>query len=271
VRRRTGRILLGEDNVTNQFVVLAILQKLGWRADAVANGKEALISLRSMPYDLVLMDCQMPEMNGFQAAAAVRDPQSGVRNPAIPIIAVTANAMQGDREDCLAAGMDDYIAKPIEPAALAALLDKWLPEPTPVATIRDSITPVREPRNIAPPVFDEPALVARLMGDRELARKIVGAFLDDVPAQLAALQSHVAAGDAAAVVLQAHNIKGAAANAAAIALHAVALQLERAGRASNLDAMSAGLRELQGRFETTREAMKRMKNAGLVHTKRSQL
>ena len=93
----------------------------------MGNGKEALESLRSIPYDLVLMDCQMPEMNGYEAAKRIRDPQSGVLNPEIPIVALTAHAMKGDREKCLAAGMNDYISKPVHPECLAAVLEKWLP------------------------------------------------------------------------------------------------------------------------------------------------
>ena len=108
-RKRTGRILVAEDNITNQQVALGILAKLGFRADAVANGKEALESLRRTPYDLVLMDCQMPEMNGYEAAMRIRDTQSGVRKPDIPIIALTAHAMKGDREECLAVGMNTIL------------------------------------------------------------------------------------------------------------------------------------------------------------------
>jgi CheY-like chemotaxis protein len=125
--RRSSRILIAEDNLTNQQVALALLDKLGYEADVVADGKEALRALASSPYDLVLMDCQMPEMNGYEAAARIRDPQSGVRNSKIPIVALTAHAMQGDREKCLEAGMDDYITKPVNPRTLAAMLEKWLP------------------------------------------------------------------------------------------------------------------------------------------------
>ena len=126
--KRARRILVAEDNLTNRRVALAILKKLGCSADAVADGKEALASLRSIPYDLVLMDCQMPEMSGYEAAVCIRDPRSGVRNPQVPIVAVTAHAMNGDREECLAAGMNDYLSKPVQPSTLAAMLDKWLPE-----------------------------------------------------------------------------------------------------------------------------------------------
>jgi PAS domain S-box-containing protein len=124
--KRPWRILVAEDNVTNQKVALAILGKLGYRADVVANGEEALVSLRSVPYDLVLMDCQMPEMNGYEAAACIRDPEFGVRDPNVPIIALTAHAMKGDRERCLAAGMNDFVSKPVGPATLSGVLDKWL-------------------------------------------------------------------------------------------------------------------------------------------------
>jgi PAS domain S-box-containing protein len=127
MHRGVLRILLAEDNITNQQVAVGILKKLGLRADAVANGAEALKALETIPYDLVLMDVQMPEMNGIDATRQIRDPQSKVRDHRIPIIAMTANAMQGDREKCLEAGMNDYVPKPISPQVLAKALDKWLP------------------------------------------------------------------------------------------------------------------------------------------------
>jgi len=122
------RILLAEDNITNQQVALGILRKLGLSADAVANGTEALKALESIPYDLVLMDVQMPEMDGYEATQQIRNPQSAVANHGIPIIAMTAHAMQGDRERCLEAGMNDYVTKPVSPQALVEALEKWLPK-----------------------------------------------------------------------------------------------------------------------------------------------
>jgi PAS domain S-box-containing protein len=123
---RHARILLVEDNPINQRVALAILKKLGLAADAVANGHEALCALASIPYDLVLMDCQMPEMDGFEATRRLRNPDSGVIDPSVPVIAFTANAMRDDREVCLAAGMDDYLAKPVTADKLRTKLASWL-------------------------------------------------------------------------------------------------------------------------------------------------
>jgi len=120
------RVLLVEDNDVNRIVAEGLLRKLGLRTDAVGNGVEALAALERETYDLVLMDVQMPVMDGLEASRQIRNPQSAVRDRSIPIIAMTAHAMQGDREKCLAAGMDDYIAKPISAKALAVVLEKWL-------------------------------------------------------------------------------------------------------------------------------------------------
>jgi CheY-like chemotaxis protein len=119
------RILVAEDNVVNQKVALAILRKLGYRGEAVANGQDALAAVGRAPYDVVLMDCQMPGMDGYEAARRIRALPAPANR--IPIVAVTANAMKGDREQCLQAGMDDYITKPVTAAAVEAALERWLP------------------------------------------------------------------------------------------------------------------------------------------------
>lgn len=123
---RGVRILLAEDNVINQKVAQSILGKLGCKADVVANGVEAVRALEMINYDLVLMDCQMPDMDGFEATAMIRDPESKVLNHKIVVIAMTANAMKGDRENCIEAGMDDYLTKPVKKDELANMLEKWV-------------------------------------------------------------------------------------------------------------------------------------------------
>ena len=124
--RRTSRILVVEDNVVNQTVALATLKKLGLDADLVVDGVEALEALRRRRYDLVLMDCQMPVLDGYDTTRQLRDPTTGVLDPGVLVIAMTASAMQGDREVCLAAGMNDYLSKPITAAKLEAVLERWL-------------------------------------------------------------------------------------------------------------------------------------------------
>ncbi len=120
------RILLAEDNLVNQRVALAMLRRLGCRTDVVANGREAVKALQNASYDLVLMDCQMPVMDGFEATRAIREKEAAASSPSIPIIAMTASAMQADRERCLLAGMSDFIAKPVQPGELAEMLARWL-------------------------------------------------------------------------------------------------------------------------------------------------
>ena len=120
------RILLAEDSIINQKVAQAMLQKLGYKCDAVADGQEAVRALEMIYYDLVLMDCQMQEMSGFEATAIIRDNESKVLNHSVPIIAMTSFTMKGDREKCIEAGMSDYLAKPVHKSQLDQMLLKWL-------------------------------------------------------------------------------------------------------------------------------------------------
>jgi PAS domain S-box-containing protein len=134
------RILLAEDHPVNRAVMLAVLGRLGYRAEAVPDGREAVKALQAAHYDLVFMDCQMPELDGYEATRLIRDPATGALNPRTPIVAVTASAMAGDREKCIQAGMDDYLTKPFEPGDLERTLDKWLGR-TPQEVTVDSLAP----------------------------------------------------------------------------------------------------------------------------------
>jgi CheY-like chemotaxis protein len=125
--RRGSRLLLAEDNPTNQLVATKILERLGYRVAIAANGEEAIEALKRSEFALILMDLQMPGMGGLEACRIIRDPASEVTCHEIPIVAMTANAMQGDRELCLEAGMDDYISKPVKPNELRVVLERLLP------------------------------------------------------------------------------------------------------------------------------------------------
>ena len=163
-----GRILVVEDNPVNQLVAVRMLEKLGHHADVAANGKEALDALRTIPYDLVFMDCQMPEMDGFEAAQRIRQGEAGQTRVGIPIIAMTARAMQGDREACLSSGMNDYVTKPVDPVVLSEVLGTWLGRGTP-----SSITARKEPiqrKKIDPHAFLEGGYVSPLAGFEKAKR-----------------------------------------------------------------------------------------------------
>ncbi len=259
MRRGAARILLAEDNIFNQEVAVGILKKLGVHTDVVANGAEAIKALETLPYDLVLMDVQMPEMDGLEATRRIRQPESAVRNHQVPIIAMTANAMQGDREKCLEAGMNDYTSKPVSPKDLALTLEKWLPKKAGGGEQTAGAAPVAatEPQAL---VFDKAGMMARVMDDEDLARSLARMFLEHIPGQIEELKGFLKANDTPSVTRQAHSIKGAAANVGGEALCEVALQMEQAGKAGNLSAVAKLLPEMEARFARLREAINELLN-----------
>jgi PAS domain S-box-containing protein len=264
MRRGALRILLAEDNLTNQQVALGILKKLGLHADVVANGVEAITALESVPYALVLMDVQMPTMDGIEATGHIRDPKSAVQNHGIPIIAMTAHAMEGDRKRCLEAGMNDYVSKPVSPQALAEALARWLPgeetvRPKAASAARETVVfSAAEAAASAGPekvVFDRAGVVARLMDDEDLARTVAEGFLEDIPRQIEVLRRCLDASDADGATRQAHTIKGASANVGGEALRAVALEMEKAAQAGDLAAAMTHMPDLESRFARLKVAM----------------
>jgi len=207
--RTNVRILVAEDNPTNQKFAQAILKKLGYRADVAANGLETIEALSHIPYDLVLMDCQMPEMDGLEATRRIRAAGSGVLNPRVPIVAMTANAMQGQKELCLSAGMDDYLSKPVQPRELAEMLRRRLSGVSPNADAQTAPSKAAALTSLQnDKVFREAELLERLMYDRGLARRIVAQFLSDVPVQLGKLKDFLSMGDTLGARRQAHTIRG---------------------------------------------------------------
>jgi len=217
-----GRILVVEDNPVNREVLLAQLSVLGCQASAVENGAEAVEAVAGGGYDLVLMDCQMPVMDGFEATLHIRE----LHRSDIPIVAVTADAMPADRDRCLRAGMNDYIAKPVELQRLSDAVARWLParSKAPAGVAGDSDAAA------APIVFNERALMRRLLGDQRLAGAILRSFVADFPGRLDSLRQCIAAGDSPGVRQRAHRLKGAAATVAAESLSALAKAIEEAGK-----------------------------------------
>jgi PAS domain S-box-containing protein len=258
MRRGAVRILLAEDNVTNQQVALGILRKLGLRADTVHDGHQAIESLERELYDLVLMDVQMPEMDGFEATRRIRDPDSAVLRHDVPIIAMTAHAMQGDREQCLAAGMDDYVTKPISAQTLGAALDRWLPREDPDRASHSAPDRGAAGSSSQGPgavVFDRAGLLSRLMDDAELVRVVVAGFLDDAPRLIAALTESVSSGDTPAAIRHAHTIKGASASVGAEAMCAIAERIEAAAIVGDDGAIRRLLPDLESSFARLRDEL----------------
>jgi two-component system sensor histidine kinase/response regulator len=219
-------ILLAEDNIVNQKVAVRQLQKLGYRADAVANGREAVEALERISYDLVLMDCQMPELDGYEATGEIRRREGNTKHT--PIVAMTANALQGDRDRCLAAGMDDYISKPVKPEDLAQVLGRLLAKTSNEEEVESKIT---EP--VSPPV-DMKRLYQVMGTEPTELREILDIYLEQMPLSLEKLSIAIESGNANDVNLIAHNCAGTSANCGITAVVEAFKELERMGREQQL-------------------------------------
>jgi CheY-like chemotaxis protein/HPt (histidine-containing phosphotransfer) domain-containing protein len=250
------RILLAEDNITNQQVAIGILKKLGYQTTAVFNGREALEMVKSQKFHLILLDVQMPEMDGFETTKRIRRLAPPNRN--IPIIAMTAHAMQGDREKCLAAGMDDYLSKPVTPKALQDILQRWLPHVQESNQMEPSVQELEintdSPRQ-AEGLWDRTSLQERMMDDEELVSVVIQGFLDDIPIQIQLLARMLEEQDLKGAERQAHTIKGAAANVGAMSLSKKAASLEQLIRNNEAVQAQKELIDLQSLFEKLKEMM----------------
>ena len=232
---RPLRILLAEDNAVNQRVAVRLLEKYGHNVTVANHGGEAVKALGAERYDLVFMDVQMPEVDGFEATALIRKMEAGTGRRT-PIVAMTAHAMKGDRERCLANGMDDYLSKPIQRADLFRVLKEIADAgESAIETIIEAVEPS----------FDRTAALEHLGGDEELLGEIAGMFLDDAPKQLEILRTAIADADAKCVHKTAHALKGAAANFGVGPATSAAQKLETLGAGGELAAAPAAFAELE--------------------------
>ena len=269
--RLSGRVLLVEDNPTNQLVASRLMEKFGFSVEVASNGARALEALAAGEFDLVLMDVQMPEMDGIEATRRIREGAAGTRNVHIPIIALTAHAMAGDREKCLEAGMDDYLPKPVEAKTLREALERWIPgiEPAGEGKKEPSVRerPQGSPRPAKPgSVFDKEGLLERLEEDQELVEYMLRTFLQEVPGEWETLRKVVERREWVGAERLAHNLKGSAATVGAEALCEAAQALEEAVRegspgksAALLDVLEDQLSRLKTTLEEFLEAVEERK------------
>jgi len=246
---KSVRLLLVEDNHINQAVALGVLEDLGLHSDVAGNGIEALIAIKdavdTAPYHLILMDCQMPDMDGYEATRQIREGVAGERALDIPIIAMTANAMIGDREKCLQAGMNDYLSKPIDNDALEAKLIQWLPQGLQLTEDSDqthvnavdgtqaedsAYEDVSRSHNSEleeQSIWDRTGALKRVRGKEARLLHLIDLFVSDMPARVTKVRQALTEGDCETVAHQSHAIKGITANLGAVKLMAIVNELEQ--------------------------------------------
>jgi CheY-like chemotaxis protein len=251
---RRARILIAEDNRVNQIIASEVLARHGYDFDVAENGRKAVAKVLAGDYDLVLMDCSMPELDGFEATRLIRQAeQQAASGPSrhMPIIALTANAIKGDRQRCLDAGMDDYVSKPLDPESLIKVIQAQLSKVSPPApknsamgsppALTQAATPSRNPTPVLADAASDHAVpvdiddfLSRCMGDLETALLLLEEFERQAATDVQEIKRHVDAGDCQATAQVAHALKGAAGILSARALCGVAFKLEQMGRSGRL-------------------------------------
>jgi len=256
-------VLVVEDNIVNQAVAKSILVNFGVKVTLANNGQEALSLLKDINYDLIFMDCQMPIMDGYEATKMIRNNKSDVLNHLIPIVAMTANAMQGDKEKCLNCGMNSYISKPINHEKVLASIGASLPKTSEKnQMITDGFKTITEEKDIKNDmhIFDSGMVDKMMRGDKQKVETIIDIFLTDAPKQIDKLKELISKGDVSAITKQAHLIKGSAATAGGIALCNVARSIEECSQSNNLQAIKPELSHLEDQFRL-------LKNEMMIHLK----
>jgi CheY-like chemotaxis protein/HPt (histidine-containing phosphotransfer) domain-containing protein len=246
--RRGLRVLVAEDNAVNQRLAVRLLEKMGHTAVVVGDGLAAVRVAERERFDLMLMDVQMPVMGGFEVTAQIRERQRAT-GQFVPILAMTARAMKGDQEECLQAGMDGYLSKPVNGRQLQQAVEEVM------GLYKAALVQTPPPRG-ANVVFDAKALRERLGDDEDLLRELVELFHGDAPRLLGAVGEAIAAGDARRLRVAGHTLKGSAGNFSAIELALVAQRLEAMGQAGDLTRAQEALTTLERALHRFLEALK---------------
>ncbi len=241
------RVLLAEDNAVNQLVALRLLERFGHTVTVAANGKKALEAWEKGGFDAILMDVQMPEMNGWETTQAIREKERSTGGR-IPIIAMTAHAMKGDDERCFAAGMDDYLTKPIRTEELMTVLEKVGARKAAREVRLDRAT-VRRVVNQEAEAVDLAAALERLGGDRGLYDELVGVFKNECPSMTAEMRRAIDDQDGKTLARSAHTLRGSSSNLGAVAVADAALELEKLARAEKLEGAGEQFKVLESEIE----------------------
>jgi two-component system sensor histidine kinase/response regulator len=255
---RRPRVLVAEDNEVNQLLAVRMLERRGFRADVAANGKDAVRAVQERDYDLVFMDCQMPEMDGYAATKAIRENESELVR--IPIVAMTAHSMRGDRERCLAAGMDDYLSKPLDQVAFDASLERWLGGPLAALSAGEERDAAAAADGDDGNGALDPATFGRLrdeLADSGALPKLVEIFATQTPERVEELRRAVDARDTDVIGRLAHTMKGGAASIGAAKLAEACRQLEVLGKDEELEGAEELLDTIQDEFEAALAALER--------------
>jgi CheY-like chemotaxis protein/HPt (histidine-containing phosphotransfer) domain-containing protein len=250
---RRLRILVAEDQAVNRRLVTTILEKRGHTIEQVEDGKQACDAVAASadrPFDVVIMDLQMPEMGGLEATQMIRQREAGTGRRT-PIVALTAHAMKGDRDRCLAGGMDDYLSKPIDTSLLIATVES-IDDPARVSGVASAADTAQDGHRRT--VFDEADALRRAGGDRKLLQELIALYRADAPATLDAIDKALGDRDAEALRIAAHTLKGSAATVGGTAVRAAAASVENVAKTGSLDGAAAAIAELRAQFSKLEHA-----------------
>jgi CheY-like chemotaxis protein len=258
---RRPRVLLAEDNRTNQLAAVGMLERLGYQVDVAVNGVDAVAACQKIEYGIVLMDKQMPEMDGLTATREIRKYEEAHGKPPVSIIALTADAMQGDREKCLAAGMNDYLSKPFKVAKLAELIELWGHSSPSAGPVPEAVAAVvaapsgDEEDAIDPSVLDEFRGAGGSAGADRFVAKLIAQYLVEATSRMAAVKGAVDRRDAPALRLATHSLKGVSGTVGARKLAALSEELETLARSATFEGTPALVARLDDEFARVRHAL----------------